>query len=75
MTHALSQVTGAVTCLFATSFGRPLYERLGFRAADRSARFIGPLTPGPAGGAGLAGGGRAGRGRAAGRGEVGAARR
>jgi predicted N-acetyltransferase YhbS len=49
MTHALNQVSGAVTCLFATSFGRPLYERLGFRPADRSVRFIGSFTPGPAG--------------------------
>jgi predicted N-acetyltransferase YhbS len=47
MTRALSQVSGAVTALFATDFGRPLYERLGFRPADRSVRFIGPLTPGP----------------------------
>ena len=55
MAHALTQAGGAVTCLFATSYGRPLYERLGFRPADRSVRFIGPLAPGPAG-AGLAGG-------------------
>jgi GNAT superfamily N-acetyltransferase len=54
MTHALNQVGGAVTCLFATSFGRPLYERLGFRPADRSIRFIGPLVPGPVRGDGLA---------------------
>jgi GNAT superfamily N-acetyltransferase len=46
MTHALNQVSGAVTCLYATSYGRPLYERLGFRPADRSIRFIGPVTPG-----------------------------
>jgi GNAT superfamily N-acetyltransferase len=56
MTHALNEVSGAVTCLFATSFGRPLYERLGFRPADRSVRFIGPLAPGPVRGDGLADG-------------------
>jgi predicted N-acetyltransferase YhbS len=47
MAHALTQAGGAVTCLFATSYGRPLYERLGFRPADRSVRFIGPFVPGP----------------------------
>jgi GNAT superfamily N-acetyltransferase len=56
MTHALNQVSGAVTCLFATSFGRPLYERLGFRPVDRSIRFIGPLAPGPVAGDGPADG-------------------
>jgi predicted N-acetyltransferase YhbS len=47
MAHAMTQAGGAVTCLFATGYGRPLYERLGFRPADRSVRFIGPLAPGP----------------------------
>jgi GNAT superfamily N-acetyltransferase len=47
MAHALTQAGGAVTCLFATSYGRPLYERLGFRPADRSVRFIGSFGPGP----------------------------
>lgn len=50
MTHLLSQAGGAVTCLFATDFGRPLYERLGFRPAYQSDRYIGPLAPGVAGG-------------------------
>ena len=53
MAHALTQAGGAVTCLFATSYGRPLYERLGFRPADRSVRFIGSFVPGGAGGDGL----------------------
>jgi GNAT superfamily N-acetyltransferase len=48
MTHLLSQAGDTVTCLFATDFGRPLYERLGFRAAWLSDRYIGPLAPGPA---------------------------
>jgi predicted N-acetyltransferase YhbS len=47
MTHVLSQAGGVVTCLFATDFGRPLYERLGFRPAYLSDRYIGPLAPGP----------------------------
>ncbi|HEY6480039.1 MAG TPA: GNAT family N-acetyltransferase [Streptosporangiaceae bacterium] len=49
MTHVLGQAGDTVTCLFATGFGRPLYERLGFRPAWMSARYIGPLAPGPAG--------------------------
>jgi GNAT superfamily N-acetyltransferase len=52
MTHLLGQAGDTVTCLFATDFGRPLYERLGFRAACQSDRYIGPLAPGPAGGEG-----------------------
>jgi predicted N-acetyltransferase YhbS len=48
MTHVLEQAGGVVTCLFATDFGRPLYERLGFRPAHLSDRYIGPLAPGPA---------------------------
>ena len=48
MTHVLEQAGGVVTCLFATDFGRPLYERLGFRPAWLSDRYIGPLAPGPA---------------------------
>jgi predicted N-acetyltransferase YhbS len=50
MTHVLSQAGGMVTCLFATDFGRPLYERLGFRPAHLSDRYIGSLAPGPGGG-------------------------
>jgi GNAT superfamily N-acetyltransferase len=47
MTHLLGQAGSAVTCLFATDFGRPLYERLGFRPAYLSDRYIGSLAPGP----------------------------
>ena len=47
MTHVLEQAGGVVTCLFATDFGRPLYERLGFRPAWLSDRYIGPLAAGP----------------------------
>jgi GNAT superfamily N-acetyltransferase len=48
MRHALDQVGDTVTCLLATQYGRPLYERLGFRAIDRSVRYIGPLAAEPA---------------------------
>jgi GNAT superfamily N-acetyltransferase len=48
MTHLLSAAGATVTCLFATDFGRPLYERLGFRPAYQSDRYIGPLTAGDA---------------------------
>jgi predicted N-acetyltransferase YhbS len=48
MTHALSQLGGTVSCLLATEFGRPLYERLGFRAIDTSARYVGQFAPDPA---------------------------
>jgi predicted N-acetyltransferase YhbS len=47
MRHALDQAGDTVTCLIATEYGRPLYERLGFRAIDRSVRYIGSLAPGP----------------------------
>lgn len=52
MTHLLDQAGDTVTCLIATDYGRPLYERLGFSPIDRSVRYIGPLAagqPGPAG--------------------------
>ena len=52
MAHVLDQAGDTVTCLIATEYGRPLYERLGFGAIDRSVRYIGPLAagqPGPAG--------------------------
>jgi GNAT superfamily N-acetyltransferase len=48
MTHLLGQAGEMVTCLFATGPGRPLYERLGYRPAWRSDRYIGDFTPGPA---------------------------
>ena len=34
--HALAQAGDAVVYLTATAYGRPLYERLGFRAIDSS---------------------------------------
>jgi GNAT superfamily N-acetyltransferase len=46
MRHAMDQAGDTVICLLATEYGRPLYERLGFRAIDRSVRYIGPLAPG-----------------------------
>ena len=44
MRHAMDQAGDTVICLLATEYGRPLYERLGFRAIDRSVRYIGSLT-------------------------------
>jgi GNAT superfamily N-acetyltransferase len=52
MAHVLDQAGDTVTCLIATDYGRPLYERLGFEAIDRSVRYIGPFAagqPDPAG--------------------------
>ena len=46
MRHAMDQAGDTVICLLATEYGRPLYERLGFRAIDRSVRYIGSLTAG-----------------------------
>ena len=48
MTHALEQAAGAVVYLTATEFGRPLYQRLGFRAPDVSVTHRGLLRAGPA---------------------------
>jgi GNAT superfamily N-acetyltransferase len=48
MTSALDRIGGAVTVLFATAPGRPLYERLGFRPADVSVRHIGHFVARPA---------------------------
>lgn len=58
MIHALEQAAGAVVCLTATVYGRPLYQKLGFRAIDTSVTHSGLLRAGPAG-AGLAGDGPA----------------
>lgn len=64
MRHAMDQVGDTVICLLATQYGRPLYERLGFLAVDRSVRYIGPFaaesapaspSPRPVGDADLAG--------------------
>jgi len=51
MTHVLSLVTEPTACLLATEFGRPLYERLGFRRVEGSTRYVGSFTAGPPGGA------------------------
>jgi GNAT superfamily N-acetyltransferase len=44
MEHVLGQTGSAVVYLTATDIGRPLYQRLGFRAVDTSTRHIGLLT-------------------------------
>jgi GNAT superfamily N-acetyltransferase len=41
MTHALQEAKTSSVWLTATDFGRPLYERLGFRAISRSGQFFG----------------------------------
>ncbi len=49
MTHALEQVAGAVVYLWATDYGRPLYQKLGFRAVDASVVHAGLLRADPTG--------------------------
>jgi GNAT superfamily N-acetyltransferase len=44
MRYALEQAGDAVVYLTATSYGRPLYERLGFRAIESSVTYRGQLT-------------------------------
>lgn len=41
MTHALEHVDRPVVSLHATAMGRPLYEKLGFRAVGRLTRYVG----------------------------------
>ena len=41
MRYALDEAAGAVVYLTATAHGRPLYERLGFRAIDTSTSYTG----------------------------------
>jgi GNAT superfamily N-acetyltransferase len=50
MSHALAQAGSATVFLYATSFGRPLYERLGFRVVGDVTTAVGRFTGGPAGG-------------------------
>jgi GNAT superfamily N-acetyltransferase len=50
MTHALEQAGDATVFLYATPFGRPLYERLGFRSVGGVTTGVGRFTGGPAGG-------------------------
>jgi GNAT superfamily N-acetyltransferase len=44
MRYALRQAGNAVVYLTATSYGQPLYERLGFRAIDTSVTYAGRLS-------------------------------
>jgi GNAT superfamily N-acetyltransferase len=48
MIHALEQAPGAVVYLTATDYGRPLYQKLGFRAIDASVTHSGLLRAEPA---------------------------
>jgi GNAT superfamily N-acetyltransferase len=45
--YALAQAGDAVVYLTATDYGRPLYERFGFRAIDRSVPYLGSLAASP----------------------------
>ncbi len=45
MEHLLAAAGGATVTLFATDLGRPLYEKLGFRAIRRSVAFVGTFRP------------------------------
>ena len=45
--YALARAGDAVVYLTATDYGRPLYERLGFRAIDNSVPYRGPLSASP----------------------------
>jgi GNAT superfamily N-acetyltransferase len=49
MRHALTHADAATVWLTATDLGRPLYEKLGFRAIDQCTQYVGHLqgdTPG-----------------------------
>jgi predicted N-acetyltransferase YhbS len=45
MEHLLAAAGGATVTLFATDLGRPLYEKLGFRAIRRNVAFVGTFRP------------------------------
>jgi 4'-phosphopantetheinyl transferase EntD/predicted N-acetyltransferase YhbS len=45
MEHLLAAAGGATVTLFATDQGRPLYEKLGFRAIRRNVAFVGTFRP------------------------------
>lgn len=49
MRYVLEQAGDAVVYLTATDYGRPLYERLGFRAIDSSVTYTGALAADPPG--------------------------
>jgi GNAT superfamily N-acetyltransferase len=48
MEHLLAEAGDATVTLFATDLGKPLYDKLGFRAIRRSAAFTGPFRAEPA---------------------------
>jgi GNAT superfamily N-acetyltransferase len=48
--HVLERAGDVTVFLYATPFGRPLYERLGFRSVGELTTAIGRFTGGPAGG-------------------------
>jgi predicted N-acetyltransferase YhbS len=50
MSHVLERAGDATVSLYATSFGLPLYEQLGFRTVGAITTFVGRFTGGPAGG-------------------------
>jgi GNAT superfamily N-acetyltransferase len=50
MTHVLERAGHATVFLYATSFGRSLYERLGFRSVGGVTTGVGRFTGGPDGG-------------------------
>jgi GNAT superfamily N-acetyltransferase len=50
MARVLAEAGDATVFLYATSFGRPLYERLGFRAIGELTTALGRFTGAPAGG-------------------------
>jgi N-acetylglutamate synthase-like GNAT family acetyltransferase len=47
MEHLLAEAGVATVTLFATDQGRPLYEKLGFRAIRRNVAFVGAFRPEP----------------------------
>jgi GNAT superfamily N-acetyltransferase len=49
MEYALERARGATVFLYATSYGRPLYERLGFRVVGAATTAIGRFTGAPDG--------------------------
>jgi predicted N-acetyltransferase YhbS len=49
MEHLLAEAGDATVTLFATDQGRPLYEKLGFRAIRRNVAFVGAFRPEPGG--------------------------
>jgi GNAT superfamily N-acetyltransferase len=50
MEHVLGAAGGATVFLYATRFGRPLYERLGFRVVGAATTCIGPFAGAAPGG-------------------------